>query len=383
MSKFATLLAGVLALLAGCSTVPGPTGQSLPPNWDTELGAAREAEPAQSITVPAHLPVADAMTVASPKVTPVLAPLAAADSGWVSLNGWAAQNGLRALRAIPLLPQVVYAITTLNGVFAVRVGSQTAFWDQLDVRLGFAPQQIGDQIYLHPLDVKKTLEPLSRGLAVATSPSRVVVIDPGHGGVNPGTRSVVDGRNEKEFTLDWAKRLAPLLAQQGWQVFLTRTNDVDVSLPDRVALAETCHADLFLSLHFNSAGEAREQAGLESYCLTPTGLPSSLTRGYDDDRRQVFPNNAYDADNLRYAVRLQRSLLQVNGNNDRGVRRARFLGVLRGQQRPAVLIEGGYLSNPPEAKRIADPAYRQKLAEAVARALATGLENGRWKIADG
>jgi N-acetylmuramoyl-L-alanine amidase len=197
----------------------------------------------------------------------------------------------------------------------------------------------------------------------------VVVIDPGHGGVNPGTRSVVDGRNEKEFTLDWAKRLAPLLAQQGWQVFLTRTNDVDVSLPDRVTVAEKYRADLFLSLHFNSAGEGREQAGLESYCLTPAGLPSSLTRGYDDDLRQVFPNNAHDADNLRYAVRVQRSLLQVNGNNDRGVRRARFLGVLRGQQRPAVLIEGGYLSNPQEARRIADPQYRQKMAEAVAKAL--------------
>ena len=349
--------------------MPRPTGQSLPSNWDADLGAAREAEPTQSITLPSHLPIAEATGAASPKAIPAVVPPPPSDANWVSLNGWAAQNGLRALRTIPLLPQVVYAITTLNGVFAVRVGSQTAFWDQMDVRLGFAPQLIGDQIYLHPLDVKKTLEPLSRGLAVATSPSRVVVIDPGHGGANPGTRSAVDGRNEKEFTLDWAKRLAPLLEQNGWQVFLTRTNDVDVSLPDRVAFAEMYHADLFLSLHFNSAGEGREQAGLESYCLTPTGLPSSLTRGYDDDLRQVFPNNAYDADNLRYAVRLQRSLLRVNGNNDRGVRHARFLGVLRGQQRPAVLIEGGYLSNPREARRIADPQYRQKLAEAVAKAL--------------
>jgi N-acetylmuramoyl-L-alanine amidase len=369
VAKLTTLLACALVLLAGCSTVPGPPGRALPPNWDTELGAASEPEPAQSIPLPTHLPVAEATAPASTKSTPAPAPVAPAAPDWISLNAWAAQNGLRALQKIPLFPQVAYAITTLNGVFAVRVGSQTAFWDRLDVRLGFAPQQIGDQIYLHPLDVEKTLEPLSRGLTVATSPSRVVVIDPGHGGVNPGTRSVVDGRNEKEFTLDWAKRLAPLLAQQGWQVFLTRTNDVDVSLPDRVGVAEKYRADLFLSLHFNSAGEGREQAGLESYCLTPAGLPSSLTRGYDDDLRQVFPNNAHDADNLRYAVRVQRSLLQVNGNNDRGVRRARFLGVLRGQQRPAVLIEGGYLSNPQEARRIADPQYRQKMAEAVAKAL--------------
>lgn len=367
MAKLTRLLATALVLLAGCSTVPRPTGQTLPPNWDAALGAAREVEPAQSITLPSHLPVAEA--TASLTVNPALAPPAPADADWVSLNRWAAQNGFRALRTIPLLPQVAYAITTLNGVFAVRVGSQTAFWDQLDVRLGFAPQQIGNQIYLHPLDVKKTLEPLSHGLAVATSLSRVVVIDPGHGGTNPGTRSVVDGRNEKEFTLDWAKRLAPLLSQQGWQVFLTRTNDVDVSLPDRAALADERHADLFLSLHFNAAASGSDPSGVETYCLTPTGMASSVTRGYSDDVHQVFPNNAFDAENLQYAVRFQRALLEVNGTTDRGVRRARYPAVLRGPNRPAVLIEGGYLSNPREARRIADPAYRQKLAEAVAKAL--------------
>jgi len=63
------------------------------------------------------------------------------------------------------------------------------------------------------------------------------------------------------------------------------------------------------------------------------------------------------------------NLLQVNGQHDRGVRRARFLGVLRNQQRPAILIEGGYLSNKREALLISEPAYRQKLAEAVARGI--------------
>jgi N-acetylmuramoyl-L-alanine amidase len=68
-------------------------------------------------------------------------------------------------------------------------------------------------------------------------------------------------------------------------------------------------------------------------------------------------------------VRVHRELLAVNGNRDRGIRRARFPGVLRGQNRPAVLIEGGFLSNPEESRRVADPDYREKLAEAVARAL--------------
>ncbi len=83
-----------------------------------------------------------------------------------------------------------------------------------------------------------------------------------------------------------------------------------------------------------------------------------------------FPNNAYDSQNLRYAFRLHRAVLEATGATDRGIRRARFMGVLRGQSRPAVLLEAGYLSNPQEARLIATAEYRQRLAEAVARALA-------------
>lgn len=287
----------------------------------------------------------------------------------VSLNRWASQNGLRDLRTIPLSPSPAYAVMTAQGNFAVQVGRLAAFWDGLEVRLGFPPQQIGNQIFLNALDIKKVLEPLARGTALITGSNRVIVLDPGHGGSNFGTRSSVDGRYEKDLTLDWARRLTPLLEQNGWRVFLTRTNDTDFSLLDRTAFADSVQADLFLSLHFNASGGSSEPAGVETYCLTPTGMASSVTRGYSDDVREVFPNNAFDAANLQYAVRLQRALLKISGTADRGVRRARYQTVLCGQNRPAVLIEGGYLSNPAEAKRIADSAYRQQLAEAVAKAL--------------
>ena len=163
-------------------------------------------------------------------------------------------------------------------------------------------------------------------------------------------------------------RLEPLLASNGWNVVLTRTTDVDTSLSNRVTLADEVNADLFVSLHFNS-GARQDQAGIETYCLTPTGMPSTLTRDYEDDVSRVFPNNAFDEENLQYAVRLHRAVLEGTGGSDRGVRRARFMVVLRGQNRPAVLVEGGYLSNLREAQSIADPEYRQKLAEAVAKAL--------------
>jgi N-acetylmuramoyl-L-alanine amidase len=136
-----------------------------------------------------------------------------------------------------------------------------------------------------------------------------------------------------------------------------------------VAFAQEHQADLFLSLHFNSSAPNDSQAGLETYCLTPTGMPSTVTREFEDDPAEVLPNNAFDVQNLQLALSVHQALLRVNGHRDRGVRRARFLGVLRGQQRPAVLIEGGYLSNPQEARLIAEPQYRQKLADAVAQGL--------------
>ena len=172
---------------------------------------------------------------------------------------------------------------------------------------------------------------------------------------------------EKHYTLDWALRLGRLLAARGWTVYLTRTNDVFLSLADRVGFAERTQAALFLSLHFNSGLPNKELAGLETYCLTPAGVPSSLVRNYEDDPRQIYPNNAFDDQNLQFALGLHRALLQAVGAPDRGVRRARFMGVLRAQSRPAVLIEAGYLTNPAEARKIATPAYRQTLAEAAAR----------------
>jgi len=109
--------------------------------------------------------------------------------------------------------------------------------------------------------------------------------------------------------------------------------------------------------------------GLATFCQTPVGMPSTVTRGYPDILFQGFPNNNYDTQNVQMAEHLQRALLHATGMEDRGVNRARFIGVLRGQHRPSVLIEAGFLSNPHEAKRIEDPNFRQKLAEAVATAL--------------
>lgn len=356
----------------------------MPPDWD----AANEAAPVNKPPTAAPAPRVEAPFKAAtprpeppppavndtarpkPRALPAAPRPLPPEQTWISLRRWAAGYGFESPRCLAVAPTASFSQSTTNGLLRVQEGSLSAFWDEMEFRLGYNPQYIGGQIFLHVLDLQKNIEPLLQGFNGAAGSNRVVVLDPGHGGLNAGTRSADDGKWEKEFTLDWAQRLAPLLEQNGWRVFLTRTGDEDVSLPDRVAFAERLEADLFLSLHFNSAGDGTaNQAGLETYCLTPAGMPSSLTRNYIDDPNQVFPNNAYDTENLQYAARLHRSLLKATKLADRGVRRARFQGVIRGQRRPAVLIESGYLSNPAEARRIADPAFRQQLAEAVAEAL--------------
>jgi N-acetylmuramoyl-L-alanine amidase len=288
---------------------------------------------------------------------------------WVSWAGWSQTNGLGKPLPLSSTANPTYLLQTPTGAMSLSVGSRLAHFGKSEWQLGFAPQLINGEPYIHALDVEKNIQPLLNGISDIVITKRIVVLDPGHGGEDPGTKSVIGNHFEKDYTLDWARRLRPLLETQGWKVYLTRTNDVRLSLNDRVDFADRVGAILFISLHFNSAFPNLRQSGLETYCLTPSGMPSNLIRNFPDDSKEVFPNNAFDLQNVELAMRLHRSVLESTKRPDRGVRRARFMGVLRGHQRPAVLIEGGYLSNPQEARLIADPAFRQKLAESIANAL--------------
>lgn len=318
-----------------------------------------------------------------PPVVRKPAPAASAMT-WVSLDSWASQEGVGKPHLVSSMPVATYAVGSSNGVMVLSIGSREAAWNGVEIHLGFAPQIIDGEVFVYTLDLEKNLKPLLCDPILAqVQLNPVIVIDPGHGGMNSGTHSILDGRFEKEFTLDWALRLAPLLAQEGWKVFITRTNDVDESLSNRVAFAEAHHADLFISLHFNSLAPDTSPSGVETYCLTPSGMPSTLTRGYLDPWSETFPNNTFDAENLQLAVLLQTALLHGTGMEDRGVCRARFMGILHGPHCPAVLIEAGFLSNPGDARQIETPAFRQKLAKAVADALRPREETGNQKQDNG
>lgn len=374
MSKFTGIIFCVaLLLLAGCATQPSepPPGQVVvgkntaipsPLNWTNP--AARHL----LVPPPVQKPVVRPAPTNKPPVTISPPPLPVRT--WVSLKVWAAAHQIGVPHRLSDLPVVTYALGSKNGVMVLEIGTREATWNGARISLGFAPEFIDGEVFLNSLDLQKNLEPLLCEPPLTFGTSRVIVIDPGHGGDNTGTHSVLDGRFEKEFTLDWAKRLVPLLESNGWTVFLTRNSDKTVSNSDRVTFTAAHHADLFISLHFNATADRDQQAdGLEIYCLTPTGMPSTVTRGYNDILSEVLPGNACDAQNLQLAVSVQAALQRAAGMEDRGIRRTRFITVLRGQQCPAILIEGGYLSNPAEAKLIESAEYQQKLAEAVANAL--------------
>ena len=223
---------------------------------------------------------------------------------------------------------------------------------------------------LHPI-----LFPQPRERAV-----RTVVLDPGHGGKDRGK---VSGQfEEKSIALALAKELKPLLEAEGFRVALTRNEDVGLELEDRPEIAKAKGGDLFVSLHFNSAGEAGPGIhGVEVYCMTPAG--ESSTNGTSDPAERVSaPGNRFDSQSVVMAYRIHQSLVQRLGMEDRGVRRARFV-VLRDAHMPSILIEGGFLSNPREARLVSSAVHRRKMAEAIASGIKAYLDGTKPAAAEG
>ena len=379
-----------LCLLAGCRSGSPALQRGTTDYLSTHAEPALVLAPALTVTPP--LPavtlsepltvVAPAPLVLPPNVpeaaprSPVSAPVMGQSwpsnwvNAWIALESWSAFNGLTRPRQLSTGLEAAFALETGRGPLLMKMGSHAVRVGGIEYWLGFAPKLIRGLPYVHALDARKTLQPLLAAPPLPfTESRRVVVIDPGHGGKDSGAKSLANGEYEKNYALDCSRRLQRLLEAAGWQVIMTRTNDTYLTLPERVAIADRAKADLFLSLHFNSGTGNGAQAGVETFCLTPRGMPSTLLREASDDPREHHPNNAFDDLNFYLATRVHRSVLAATGAGDRGVRRARFMGVLRGQNRPAVLIEAGYLTNQAEARKVATPAYRQSIAQGIAKAL--------------
>jgi N-acetylmuramoyl-L-alanine amidase len=227
-----------------------------------------------------------------------------------------------------------------------------------------------------------------------------VVIDPGHGGKDPGATGM-DGLEEKELTLSVAKRLAALLrAEPGIDVALTRSDDRYLTLEERTGFANAQSADLFVSVHGNASVNPGLR-GVEVYYLNNTDNRGTLRLAAMENNLRWDPHNpklqsaipdlSYILSDLRQtykveeskqlAEQLQSSVVtqlgaRYDGVDDLGVKEGPFY-VLVGAYMPCVLVEVSFLTNPVEGKRLGTSSYRDALADGIHQGIRRYLSQTR------
>ena len=219
------------------------------------------------------------------------------------------------------------------------------------------------------MDFKLTLEPLMRPEILEKHSVKLIMIDPGHGGKEPGCMN--ERYKEKDLNLIYAKKLKAELEKAGYKVNLTRDIDKCVGLKDRADITASAKADLFISLHINALSPFETKArGIENYCMTPAGgcsTNSGKVYGYQHTA-ESYPGNKHDLNNFVLTYCIQKAMVKATGATDRSARRANF-SVLRNNAVPAVLVESGYLTNPEEEKLLVSEEYQDKIVKAVVQGI--------------
>lgn len=242
--------------------------------------------------------------------------------------------------------------------------------NSMRVLLGDPTLDTGGDIYVSRVDHERVLTPLLKpGFGPLSRPvpaAKIVVLDPGHGGKDQGT-----SKNEKVYALDVAKRAKRMLDAAGFRTILTRDDDTYLTLPERPAVAHAQKADLFVSIHFNAVANDKTTSGVEVYTFPPqgqrgTGAWSPLLKSDGED--EASPVNRFDYWSSALAHSIHRRFVGDLKAYDRG-KKLMHLGVLRSLKCPGVLVECGFLTSTTEAAKIAVPAYREKLAEGIARGI--------------
>jgi len=216
-------------------------------------------------------------------------------------------------------------------------------------------------------------------------PIRRVVLDPGHGGHDPGARGK-NGTREKDVVLDIALQLSRILsAEYGLDVVMTRSTDVFVELQERTAIANKVGADLFVSIHANAAPN-RNANGIETYYLNlakteKVAQLAALENGTSLEKVSLLQAVLFDLmanyklnDSAHLAEEVQKALVRkisrVNPSlRNLGVKQGPFY-VLVGATMPSILVETAFISNPAEEERLADPSYRAATAAGIADGIA-------------
>lgn len=240
--------------------------------------------------------------------------------------------------------------------------------DLRSIRINGVTVWIGEPVKIQNGKVYMTQQDIQTSLQAIFKPTgqkkpRVVVLDPGHGGTQPG--AIAKGKKEKEYVLLIAKEVKRKLEASGVKVVLTRTGDQTLGLSARPEVAKRAKADLFVSIHLNAAASTSAN-GVEVFTVTPTGAQStSVDR---NGSREYTSGNRYDVQNARLAYLIQKEILRATNMSDRGVRRDR-LAVLTSSTVPSVLVEAGFITNPKDQYKIFTQTERNKIAAAIAKGI--------------
>ena len=277
---------------------------------------------------------------------------------YAAVRDWAKPNGLELKW---LQRDKAASLTGAFGKITLEADSRWIEVNGVRITLSFPIALRSGQLHITPSDISNHLTPLLYPRKMTDGAKiRTICLDPGHGGKDPGNTE--GSRREKDYTLLLGREVQAQLEKAGYKVIATRNRDEFPELDKRPAYANKRKADLFISLHFNSAS-ATSASGIEVFCLTPAGAPSSHARpeGYNGSS---LPGNRNDSLNMLLAYQIQKSVVKETKAEDRGIVRARF-AVLKTATMPAVLVEGGFMTNPTEGRRIYDAAYRKTLAKGI------------------
>ncbi|MCX6866083.1 MAG: N-acetylmuramoyl-L-alanine amidase [Verrucomicrobia bacterium] len=250
----------------------------------------------------------------------------------------------------------------------LKLGDKECLMNGVKFVFTYAVAAVGDKVYVSRMDLAKLIDPVLRPNFIKNAGDfRMVILDPGHGGKDPGATNALN--TEATYNLNLANRVKSLLVAQGFKVVMTRDSNRFLSLEERVDFANAIRENaIFVCLHFNSGG--RDARGIETFTLSPPGV-SHYGRDAIAADNQVRAGNEHDSANIALATAVHGSILRRLQNNtfDRGIKHARF-SVLSGVRHPAILLEGGFMTHPYEARLLENPKYQDALAKGVVEAIA-------------
>jgi len=225
----------------------------------------------------------------------------------------------------------------------------------------------GEKAYVSRMDLAKLIDPVLRPSFIQNAGDfRTVILDPGHGGKDPGATNALG--TEANYSLKVAGLVKNLLVAKGFKVVMTRSTNVYLTLQERVDLANAVKENaIFICIHFNSSDPAAR--GIETFTLSPPGV-SHYGSDVKASDSLLYAGNEHDSANIALATSVHGTVLHHLGQNtfDRGIKHARF-SVLTGVRHPAILLEGGFLTHPYEARLIENPKYQDALAKGIVEAI--------------